>query len=52
MKGLDAYPDTVNEEIEIMNNYHATLTIGLSIHHTTCTSRGVQFEKGQGPNVA
>ena len=52
LKGLDAYPDTVNEGIDTMSNYCDAPTAGMSGFHTTWTSSGGQFEQGQGPSAA
>ena len=35
LKGLDAYPDTVNEGIDTMSNYCDAPTAGMSGFHTT-----------------
>ena len=52
LKGLYAYPDTVNEIIDIINNYGAAPTSGPPGRHNTRTSSGVQFEQVQVPSAA
>ena len=48
---MDAYPDTINEAIGIMNNYCAAPAVGTSDRHTPLTYSGVQFEQGKGPSA-